>query len=445
MASMLRLRFPNSTKAVKTGEINATKTMSSRTAFERQRGVALITALLVLLLLSVLGAAAIATSILHAKIGIQYNTIANRWYLADAGIEQARENLRQADISGTTTLSQRLATAAGTDDVVSIATNFSELQATDDVPYINNATMSDTAGNPVGQYYVYLRNDAADGRTSTTDSNFTVTLFSIGVIGSNRQSLEATVAKGQFPPLSAALILDGPVGTFNGANSDGFVVDGTDTGASGAPNEHAIGTMSAGDIPTVISGIPKNRLGNYSGVNSSPDVQDISGTTNPSLTTVSGLEELVSRISAGATDVYNPPFGGSQSLGNVGTASSPRVVVINGDCKAGPGTGYGVLVVRGDLTNIGDWSWSGLILIIGQGSLIWQGGGGGSIDGAIVIARTHDTDRSSGNPLGTLLMTRGTVSADFNGGGNNGIHYNSSAINSSNRSFPYSVISYQRY
>jgi Tfp pilus assembly protein PilX len=420
--------------------------MNLRTKFETQRGTALITALIVLILLSVLGAAALTTSVLDTRIGVKYNTIAGLWYVADAGIEQARENLRQADISGTATLSQQLATAAGADGVLSIATDLPTLQATDDVPFINNATVSDTAGNTAGQYYVYLRNDATDGRTSTTDTNFTVNLFSVGVIGSNRQSLETTVVKGRFPQLPAALVLDGPIGSFTHASSMNFAVNGNDAGGSGQ-NQDAIGTVSAGDATTVTNEIAMNpnRTNNYTGVNSTPDIQNISTRTDPSLTTVSGLEGLVSRISAGATDIYNPPFGGSQGIGNVGSASSPHVVVVNGDCTLGPGTGYGVLVVRGNVTTMGNWSWTGLILIIGQGSLTWHGGGGGSINGGILIARTHDTDRSSTNLLGTLLTTRGAITADFNGGGGNGIHYDSAAINSSSQPFPYSVISYRRY
>ena len=90
------------------------------------------------------------------------------------------------------------------------------------------------------------------------------------------------------------------------------------------------------------------------------------------MTTVSGLESVVDSISSAATDTYTPGFGNSTSIGNVGGASDCRIVVVNGDAAVGPGTGYGVLLVRGVLTVSGNLTWNGLVLVIGQGEIHWN-------------------------------------------------------------------------
>ena len=117
-----------------------------------------------------------------------------------------------------------------------------------------------------------------------------------------------------------------------------------------------------------------------------------------------------------------------------------RIAVVNGDVSLGPGVGYGVLLVRGDLWVTGSFTWNGLILVIGQGSFHWNGAGDGSINGGLFLARTRANDRSSANPLGTLLSSRGEITADFNGARGSGIQYNTSMIEAANQALPYNAI-----
>ena len=106
--------------------------------------------------------------------------------------------------------------------------------------------------------------------------------------------------------------------------------------------------------------------------------------------------------------------------------------------------GYGILLVRGSLTVSGNFSWTGLILIIGQGELHWNGGGNGVVTGGIFLAKTRDTPYN-GNAVGDQLANRGDVIADFNGGGGNGILYDTSAISSANATFPYAPIAVREF
>src|SRR5262249_7384545 len=121
------------------------------------------------------------------------------------------------------------------------------------------------------------------------------------------------------------------------------------------------------------------------------------------------MERLVDSISLSADELLNPGWNGTVALGSVGTAAEPRTIVVNGDCDLGPATGYGLLVVRGNLAIRGNVHWNGLIVVIGQGALKWTAGASGQISGGVFIARTRENDRSALNPLGSLRSTRGPV------------------------------------
>jgi Tfp pilus assembly protein PilX len=149
---------------------------------ERARGVALILALLVLSFLTVLGAALLTTSTIDIWINDNYKHATQSLYLAEAGIDHAREALRTSGH----TLTDLLTSAAGPDHL---------LQTADDVPLIPSRQLAERSGF----YEVWLRNDNADGAASPVDSNEVVTLLSIGQIGTSRKTMEVTVQHGGFP------------------------------------------------------------------------------------------------------------------------------------------------------------------------------------------------------------------------------------------------------
>ncbi len=413
-----------------------------------QRGMALITALMLLAFLTVVGGALLSSTTVDLKIADNYKTNAQLLFLTEAGLDAARETLRVSANDLTTDM----VAAAGTDTTLSASMDLATLLATDDQPLLPSSnslrttgqTLDNGSGQTIGAYHVFMRNDPAEGQTATTDANDVVTLVSIGTIGNATLTIAADVKKGTFPPIPAALTLNGGIGLFDAANSNLFRVDGFDSAGSGN-NENAIGVISAGDDTTVTGAIPANRVSNYTGDGgATPDVEDVSTDLSTSLETVSGLEDIVSSISDSATDTYTPGFGSSTSIGDIGSASDYRVVVVNGDATFGPGTGYGILLVRGVLTLSGNFNWNGLVLAIGQGEMHWNGGGNGEVQGGVFIAKTRDTATMS-EPLGALRTTRGDIIADFNGGGGAGIIYNTSTIASANNTFPYDPIAVWEY
>jgi hypothetical protein len=97
--------------------------------------------------------------------------------------------------------------------------------------------------------------------------------------------------------------------------------------------------------------------------------------------------------------------------------SSSKFTFVDGDCTLT--SGAGVLVVTGTLTMRGNTDFKGIILVLGKGELIRDGGGNGDIFGGITIAAFN---RTAGGFTAPTFKT--------NGGGNSTIQYDSAALNS---------------
>lgn len=103
--------------------------------------------------------------------------------------------------------------------------------------------------------------------------------------------------------------------------------------------------------------------------------------------------------------------------GNAGSSASPAFTFVDGDCDLDGGAG--LLIVTGNLEMKGNPSFTGLILVLGEGSINRKGGGNGNIYGSITVAK-FDV-----NGTGGFLAPTFTTS----GGGNSTIQYDSEAVN----------------
>jgi hypothetical protein len=117
---------------------------------------------------------------------------------------------------------------------------------------------------------------------------------------------------------------------------------------------------------------------------------------------------------AQATNRYFKPSSGSATTVN-DSVNSAMFTFVDGDCTLTSGSGF--LVVTGTLTMRGNTNFNGVILVLGKGQLIRNGGGNGDIFGGITIAAF---DRTAGGFTAPTFLT--------NGGGNSTIQYDSSAL-----------------
>lgn len=111
----------------------------------------------------------------------------------------------------------------------------------------------------------------------------------------------------------------------------------------------------------------------------------------------------------------NRYFSGGTTVND--SVDAPMFTFVDGDCTLTSGSG--MLVVTGTLTMRGNPNFNGVILVLGKGKLIRNGGGNGEIYGGITIAAF---DRTSGNFTAPSFET--------NGGGNSTIQYDSTALSS---------------
>jgi hypothetical protein len=112
-------------------------------------------------------------------------------------------------------------------------------------------------------------------------------------------------------------------------------------------------------------------------------------------------------------------FTASPGKSDFGTSDHPELTFVKGDCELSD-TGAGLLIVTGNLTLKGNFNYDGVILVLGTGSILRNGGGGGGILGGLVMATL---DRNS--PGGQFLAR---PSFNTNGGGNSDIKYNSKNV-----------------
>jgi hypothetical protein len=295
--------------------------------------------------------------------------------------------------------------------------------------------------------------------SSTANQVFEITAFAVLPNGTEKLMQYLVAPQTYNMSFPSALTLAGSVGTFAGASSNPYHINGAD-GSGSAPTvpgctpngtaKDAIGVTNAASAAVATAGIPGNRTSHYTGLSgSTPDVATVG--LNSTLSTPSSLDQLVQSIRNNADAVIpNPPnapnvnnSGTTYNFGGTGwpagmSATNPKTVYVDGSFDLGPNTGYGLLVVTGNFTYHGNSGWNGVILVIGDGTttFLGNGGGNGEFDGAIFAATTRD---ASGNQLPSL----GTVNFDITGGGGNGIYYNHCWINTVQKPPTYKVLSFK--
>ncbi len=424
-----------------------------------QRGVALIMTLFVLVTLSLLGLGLMTTSTLESKINMNSRSLHQAYYGAEAGLEEATYrmigsavnpiNLTQVDTPSEVVYVRQSSSVDPTSssspyyDTEYATSNFTAVnyyttnQGTNPMPYqwvkismktkrlsnhdVNNGGITTNQDVPIyydGAEYLY---DPANGINASKTGFRVYQITSFGRTSDGASSkLRREISSSGFPGMPGAVFFNGPAPVYDAPSSNPFRVEGADQ--SGGPAKPAIAVINAAADTAVTGAIPGNRQDHYTGSGPWPDVQDVSSGLPAAYTTPQGMEDLVSSIVPYANGNYPAGTDVCSGANCWGTAANPKINVFNGDCDFGNSTGYGLLIVRGNLHMQGNAAFNGLILIVGQGTMTFNGGGNGQINGGIFVAKTRD---SSGNILSSL----GSASINWNGGGGNGVRYNSGLVN----------------
>jgi hypothetical protein len=270
------------------------------------------------------------------------------------------------------------------------------------------------------------------------------------VVPNTLQSILAPGSLQLSQAFPSALTLAGNGVSYGGPTSNGFYVNGNDptTGRSCATLPFAplpaIGFTNSADQSAVVNGTNPNGS-NYTGATppppapATPSVGQVS--LPSSLQTPSQLESLITTITQGADVVIQGSASATSVMPSTMSPMNPMTIVVNGDLdfNAWHNTGYGLLLVTGNLNYDPDASWVGVILVIGQGTITGSRSGNGRLDGTILVAQTR-------NAAGAVLPdpNLGASSVSFrNNMGGVGIYYDSCAIFQALAPTKYAVLSFR--
>jgi hypothetical protein len=295
------------------------------------------------------------------KVGGNFRMSQTALQVAMAGTEQARQTLRAANASSTNTsnFSEELAARVGANGVLNGYTS-----STDDSPIASSSAL--VSGYA---YTAYLTNDSTspDTVSSTTDNNSQVVITSVATGPNNAKAIVITTVKiYEFSGNSPATLYSKDDTTLNGSSIN---ITGVDAGNCGSGNLSAVYVYSEPGNTHTITENGSPTLGG------SPPTQ--SGNTNLDLQSYvdslrgSASVTLTQDVSASGNDTTS--YG---SATNYVTVYADATQQGDGELRLNNVTGYGILLVKGDLQLAGNINWNGII--IATGVITASGGGSNS-------------------------------------------------------------------
>jgi len=331
-----------------------------------EEGFMLVAALTLLTALTLIGTTAYLLSSTDIKVGANFRNSHQVLQVAMAGGERARELLRQENQSSgdVTTFSDELSKSSrkGNNNILD---GYSA--STDDTP-IASGSIGGIA------YSAYLSNDAADGVSNQTDSNKKVMLTTVATKASgNSKAVVQTVVQLYTGVTSPATIYS--KGDVTGNGSSLTISGGDECGV-----ESALAPIyTKSPATTSLSGLPT-----LTGSPATPQTGSLDLEIPAMINALKGSAQYTL-----TADANNTTFGNSNSYKTVYSNTS-NPVNVNG-LKLNNLTGYGILLVDGDLELGGGFTWYGPIVVTGSVTL----NGGGSpinIHGQVLSGTSTLTD-----------------------------------------------------
>jgi Tfp pilus assembly protein PilX len=463
------------------------KLQQKRNSKNRQRGVALVAAMIALLLISAITAGMIILANTETNTSSNFRDEQRAYFSVKGGFEEVRDRLRKTATNTLRTGTILPTTLAGTANSVLYVLNPLNGQTVapwgnnpanfaDDEICKENTTVTCSSGLPSGggwyttntssaayaaspvldwkwvritlkqnntiaPYYTNGNiantmqvcwngtNEYADPVANCTAPNLPVYILTALAVtpSGSRRMVQAEVAEDQLNfTTPSALMLDGTGDAFGPGASGNWQVDGTDHAGCGIATTGA--PLHAIGVPDAadVGLIDTSIAGPPNRSNNYPGQS-----ASPDVANVSGslpanfqtVSSLQNLMSTVENNVTQPVLNG-----NVSGLATPGTV-----------TDPQIIFVNGNLSLSGNTTGYGILAVNGSlnvsGTISWNGivlvigkgsfatSGTSVYNGAVVVAQTLD-------PLGNLLLTPGPGSATFNanGGGNGGVNYSSGCI-----------------
>lgn len=182
--------------------------------------------------------------------------------------------------------------------------------------------------------------------------------------------------------------------SMSASKSASLTVSGTAT-ISGV-DKNPDGTLAS--PPDSVAGIALNSTASSGSISLNNNING-RGTVTPDSEIVSNLPDYTSFADEmiRLATVYT---GQTFSSGTLGTDTSPQISYFTGTTKiTGPVTGSGILIVNGNLDMSGQFTFHGLVIVYGSGSITVTQTGTSSIYGGVVLAGTNTSYVQKGTSL----------------------------------------------
>ncbi len=403
---------------------------------ENEKGFVLLGSLVILFLIALVASIALTTTFTDIKISSNYKTSIQSFYIAEAGVQHAKSELRTVPFDDVLN-----GTYGGSPGILSFGAN------------------TDFAN---GTYNVIVQDNDDEDSDTSDDSDNIVYIKGTGLQNGSKSSVELKIQKTliPLPPIPAPITIIGEANVFID-DSDYINVDGRDwrlidddvtgptgpeadkyaialsnigVGASGQDPDDAIG-----DLDDEIVGVQEaNFVGTSTAYTESIGLD--SGMTSQDLQDFVDMAKLVADNSLMASDVpvSGAIPGGTSGEDNeitiesrtipLGSVEDPKITYINMKPEDNGGvdrvvdfqgdiTGCGILIIEGtDLMFKEYLDWTGVVIVIGDltgGGLMGDGSREQTITGALIVDE-QDTDY----PNNLELLLRGNVNC----------HYSSEAV-----------------
>ncbi len=385
------------------------------------KGAVLVVALLLVTLLATLG-----VGLLNASVNeniVAWNDINSQRALsvAEGGVAHAREVIG-VNLT-TTSLTSRLAGATVSVPEVALAgfSNYAALGA-------DNGTYSVWVSNNLTAYNKSPGYAADPAPALDTDNR--IWIRSVGVYRNATKTVRVLLDfknVSVMDPTGAVTLIDGTGGAVN-FSGNAFSIQGNDTedptvaGRCGTPagSKYGISVNSNASYDVVEEALKANQEENVTGT---PGASGYGSYSNNGTISASQLEAIANNLLPNAQEIpggnYNQNFGCPVQTGD---CPGPGLYKATSNVKMdGNGTGYGVLVITAEFEMSGTYTWEGLIIVVGAGTVRLTGSEN-KIYGGILVANT----------LGGLTT--------FDIRGQSGVYYSSQALCRIKKIFPWSKI-----
>jgi hypothetical protein len=402
--------------------------LETRSDRHGEKGAALVISILIATLLLAVAGTVILTSGMSATTSFDATAELQAYYGAESGLEASlnvlRGHVQPNGIPGTTRMGFRNAVDKATSNRTGDTSTTARLSAW--LNYDNDGIVRPTGAN-YGFSVTVTDPDDPNGITRNTDATYRPKRIQVQSTGygpnGSVKRMEMIVQKMFFDFTPDAMLLirsadSGAAATYDIGDSAAKFYTGHDQIVGGGTILPTLGVTSVADVGVVNTAISKGAT-----VEAQQISQVAMGDLPSWLSTADDARTFLNEMQLVARSMgrYYTSYSGTS-----GTNASPAFTFVNGNATLDGGAG--IIIVTGTLKLDGNTKFNGIILVLGDGQIVRDGGGNGVILGSIYIAKFARSWPSSENGLSHPFLAP-TVS--IGGGGTADFKYDSNWVQKS--------------